>query len=393
MRWRFQGIEFEPYTRRLFGAPKTRLGKRDAKVLEFLLQKRFKNEPCENEQIIDYAWGKKKGDLDLLHHSVMRLRQIFENGETREPFIVTGPYTLAPKVEYVEDCANGQETALPIIPTLSDEKVLTGPQNADSRILQNADVQFESRSLPSDLDNRIDALQLASPVADAVRRVLASEKFPTIMTLSADVVINPIWEKILPDDRQRLAAEFSPFGSMLRRFMDIDICLLRANDARGNPYLLKYFSGKPKSGWQAHLFPFRYKSPGESEEVRQAENAKIIAGYFLMSPSDFSTESLGDQFVVSVKPDVGYSSELVTYIFKFCYVTMRTAPEWLSCIEPQLKNGQSVQKFRWVHAGELELEDRSVLVNGDVLRGIHQFFGTSIPSVPVGFPGILETGN
>ena len=178
---------------------------------------------------------------------------------------------------------------------------------------------------------------------------------------------------------------------MLRRFMDIDICLLRANDARGNPYLLKYFSGKPKSGWQAYLFPFRYKSPGESEQVRQAENAKIIAGYFLMSPADFSTESLGDQFVVSVKPDIGYSSELVTYIFKFCVVTMRVAPEWLSCIDPQLNIGQSVQKFRWIHAAELE-EARSVLVNGDVLRGIHSFFGTSIPAVPVGFPGILETG-
>ena len=266
-------------------------------------------------------------------------------------------------------------------------------QNADATTQQNANVQFESHSLPSDLENRIDALQLALPVAVAVRMVLAAGKFPTIMILSGHAVFNPIWERILPDERQRLATEFSPFGAMLHRFLDIDICLLRANDAKGNPYLMHYFSGKPRSGWQAYLFPFRDKSPGESEKVRQAENAKIIAGYFLMSPSDLSTESMGDQFVVSVKPDVGYSSELVTYIFKFCSVTMRTAPEWLSCVEPQLKNGRSVQRFRWVHAGELELEDRSVLVNGDVLRGIHQFFGTSIPSVPVGFPGILETGN
>ena len=279
------------------------------------------------------------------------------------------------------------------IDPLRDGKAPMSRQIIDSRTQQRTNLELEHRSLPSELEDRIDALQLPSPVAGAVRRVLGAEKFPLIMTLSGDVVFNPIWERIPPDDRQRLAAEFSPFGSMLRRFIDIDVFLLRAEDANGNPYLLHYFSGKPKSGWQAYLFPFRYKSPGESEQVRQAENARILAGYFLMPPSDFSTESLGDQFVVSIKPDVGYSLELVTYVFKFCSVTMRTAPEWLSCIEPQLKNGQSVQKFRWVHAGELELDDRSVLVNADVLRGIHQFFGTSISSVPVGFPVVLRTGN
>jgi hypothetical protein len=372
VRWRFLVFEFEPYTRLVFGAPKERLGQRDAKVLDFLLKKRFKNEPYTNEDIINYAWG-PRGSLDDLHHSVTRLRAIFETDDNCEPFIVAGPFTLVPKAEYI------------------DEKVPVSRQIGDGTDQGKTSVQFDSRRLPSALEARIDALRLAPPIADAVRRVLGAEKFPTIMTLSEDTVLNPIWERIPPDDRQRLVAEFSPFGSMLRRFMDIDVCLIRADDANGNPYLLHYFSGKPKSGWQAYLFPFRYKSPGESESVRQAENARIIAGYFLMSSSDFSTQSLGDQFVVSVKPDVGYSSELVTYIFNFCVVTMRIAPKWLSCLEPQLKNGQSVQKFRWFHAGELELEDRSVLVNADVLRGIHHFFGTSIPSVPVGFPGILET--
>jgi DNA-binding winged helix-turn-helix (wHTH) protein len=379
MRWEFQGFVYESFTRDLRGITNRRLGEPEGKVLEFLIRN-FGRE-YSNEQIARYAWGVEWTEKKL-YKAIEILRKIL--GGERESFIGTRPFRLVVEPKEIEDDD---------LMASSQSKVLTSHQVAGRRILRKATVQLESRSLPSDLENRIDALQLASPVADAVRSVLAAEKFPTIMTLSADVVINPIWEKIPLDDRQRLAAEFSPFGFMLRRFMDIDVCLLRANDAKGNPYLLNYFSGKPKSGWQVYLFLFRSKSPGESEQERQTENAKIIAGYFLMFPSDFSTVSLGDQFVVSVKPDVGYSSELVTYIFKFCSVTMRTAPDWLSCIEPQLKNGQSVQKFRWVHAGELELDDRSVLVNGDVLRGIHQFFGTSIPSVPVGFPGILETGN
>jgi hypothetical protein len=34
----------------------------------------------------------------------------------------------------------------------------------------------------------------------------------------------------------------------------------------------------------------------------------------------------------------------------------------------------------------MEQQERSMLVDGDVIRGIHYFFGTTLPAVPVGFP-------
>ena len=263
-----------------------------------------------------------------------------------------------------------------------------GASSANGAMSLGADLPPETRSLPRALEDRIDALLLAQPVADAVRKVLTAESYPMMMTLSTDSVINPIWRMISADDRQRLAAEFSPFGPFPPRIMDLDILLLRANDAKGNPYLLNYFSGKPKSGWQAYMLPFRQKGPGESEELRQAENAKDIANFFLMDPSDFSAKSLGDQFVVSVKPDPGYS-ELVLYIFKFCAVTMRTATEWLACDTPELKIMESVRRFKWIHPEEMEVQERAILVDGDVLRGVHYFFTTLIPMVPVGFPSVF----
>jgi hypothetical protein len=263
-----------------------------------------------------------------------------------------------------------------------------GASTANGAMPQGAVLAHETRSLPCDVEDRIDALLLARPVADAVRKVLTAESYPMMMTLSAVSVINPIWQKIPADDRQRLAAEFSPFGPFSPRIMDLDIFLLRADDAKGNPFLLNYFSGKPKSGWQAYMLPFRRKSPGETEEVRQAENAKDIASFLLIDPSDVSTKSLGDQFVVSVKPDPGYS-ELVLYIFKFCVVTMRTTPEWLAHETPELTIMESVRRFKWIHPEELEEQERAILVDGDVLRGVHDFFTTLIPMVPVGFPSVF----
>ncbi len=138
MRWRFRGIEFEPYTRRLFGAvTQHRLGRPDGKVLEFLLEKRFRKERYKNEQIVDYAWG-AKGGLDDLHHSIKRLRDIFED-DGCEPFIVSGPYTIVPEVEYVgesdrtlqaEDAPSGSVVPATSQPTLdSKETACSGKED------------------------------------------------------------------------------------------------------------------------------------------------------------------------------------------------------------------------------------------------------------------------
>jgi len=245
-------------------------------------------------------------------------------------------------------------------------------------------------SLPTALRTRIDDLKVSPAINQALVRVLTSDTYPDVMTLSNEAVLNPIWGFISPVDRTKLASTFSPFGSLPPRIMHLDIFLLKSNDKAGRPYLFNYFSGKPVSGWQAFMLPFRHRKPGEDEDLRQRENAKDIASFFEVDPKILKVESLGDQFVVSVKPDPGYS-ELVVYIFEFCSVRMESAPRWMKHIDCELKLKNYVRRFRWCHPEEMELPDRSVLVDGDVLRGVHYFFFTTIPSVPVGFPVVLPT--
>lgn len=110
MRWRFLDFQFDPFTRRVHGASVGRLGKRHAKVLEFLLKKRLTKEDYTNEEIVEFAWKEAKGSLDDLHHSIKRLRDIFGNDGDRESFIVSGPYKLVPEVQYIDDAVIRQST-------------------------------------------------------------------------------------------------------------------------------------------------------------------------------------------------------------------------------------------------------------------------------------------
>jgi DNA-binding winged helix-turn-helix (wHTH) protein len=262
--------------------------------------------------------------------------------------------------------------------------VQPGPRGKHDAV-QNMVEQAVTPGLPSALEDRITALQLLPEVAHAVKTILVADSYPTMMALSADRVLNPIWRFIPENERQRLAASHSPFGAMPPRIMDLDIFLLRANDTEGRPLLLHYFSNKPISGWQAYMLLFRHKKPAESEDTRQIENAKDIASYLLLKEEDVAVRSLGDDYVVSVKPDPGYS-ELVLYIFHFCVVTLRGVTDELTKVAPELKLEKATRRLRWIHPEEMELRERTVLVDGDVVRGVHYFFGTTIPSVDVGFP-------
>jgi DNA-binding winged helix-turn-helix (wHTH) protein len=264
-----------------------------------------------------------------------------------------------------------------------------GDQPIEGRTPSDSGVRTANQSLPDSLHARIDQLLLSQPMAEAVRKVLTADNYPMLMTLSNEPVINPIWQHFIPaEDRLRLAESFSPLGPMPPRMMHLDIFLLKARDASGRPLLLNYFSGKPISGWQAFMLLFRDRTPGETEPLRQKLNAADIGEYLGIPIKDITVKSLGNHFAVSVKPDPGYS-ELVVYIFEFCAVTFRTAPNWLCRIAPEMKLQTTIRRFHWLHPEEMFSRDRTMLVDGDVLRGVHRFFGTTLPTVPVGFPVVL----
>lgn len=239
--------------------------------------------------------------------------------------------------------------------------------------------------LPEDLRRRIGELAIRPLITQAVERVFCMDEYPTVMTLSTEPVINPIWRKIPKAKRARLSRSFSPFGDLPPRIMHLDIFLIRADDVQGRPRLFNYFSGKPHSGWQAFLLPFRHKRARESEAERHSASATDIASFLGIDSRTVHVNTLGEQFVVSIKPDPGYS-ELVAYIFEFCSVRFDDPPGWMSKVDCEIQLEQSVRRFRWFHPEEMEQDQRAMLVDGDVIRGVHYFFATTLPAVPASVP-------
>jgi hypothetical protein len=167
--------------------------------------------------------------------------------------------------------------------------------------------------------------------------------------------------------------------------MPLDIFLIKAEDQSRRPSLLTYFSGKPTSGWQAFLFPFRQREPGEDENIRFDLNAKDLALFLGMTPDCVSMNILGQRYAVSIKPDFGYG-DLVVYIFTFCSVKLTSPPDWLSQREAQSQLEYSTRCFHWFHPEDMEKDTQIMRVNADLIRVVHYLFATTLPAVPSSVP-------
>ena len=120
-------------------------------------------------------------------------------------------------------------------------------------------------------------LPLEGKIYEDVVKILGHPSFPRAMSLSGEIVFNPVWPSELDDSHRYLIAIFSPAGPTPPRVMLLDIFLIKAADQTGRPCVLTYFSGKPRSGWQTFLFPFRKREPGETERARLDLNATDLA--------------------------------------------------------------------------------------------------------------------
>jgi|SRR5271157_2355607 len=269
--WTVGDFQYDPQEQRLRGKGKDiRLGPNEARLLMFFIENSHTKRRYTNKEIMQYMWGEGKHDNNL-YQAKRKLRIAF--GEAEE-YIASRPYRLVAKVS-----RRDQRTASP---------------------------------LPLNLRRRIAELAVRPEIERSLRQVLTADAYPSLMTLSSESVVNPIWRLIPAEERVRLSTAFSPFANVPPRIMHLDIFLLRANDNMGRPLLFNYYSGKPISGWQAFMLPFRHRRPGENEKKRQHENAKDIADFRGLKVETVHVARLGTEFVVSVKPDPGYS-ELVVF--------------------------------------------------------------------------------
>jgi len=233
------------------------------------------------------------------------------------------------------------------------------------------------------LMDRIRTVTLDVGMYEDIRTILRHASFPRMMSLSGELVFNPVWTDTLRETEERLVATFPPDGATPPRVMPLDIFLIKGEDSDGRPCLLTYFSGKPGSGWQAFLFPFRQREPNETQEARLHLNAVDLAAF--LGIRSVSVEAFPEKYVVSVKPDFGYH-DLVLYLFTFCSIKLASPPKWLSTRNSYQGLEYTTRRFQWFHPEELEQDSSTMRVNADLIRGIHYLFATTVPRVPLSVP-------
>lgn len=253
-------------------------------------------------------------------------------------------------------------------------------QGGDTRLLHAA-----GRSLSGALLDRLRAVALDVAMYENVVGILRRTSFPKMMSLSGERVFNPIWTDALRDTEERLVATFRPDGPTPLRVMPLDVLLIKGEDRTGCPCLLTYFSGKPGSGWQAFLFPFRQREPNESQGSRLSLNAADLAAFLGLSHDSVSVSTLEKKYAAGIKPDFGYH-DLVLYLFTFCSVSLTSPPKWLSKRDAYFGLEHSERRFHWFHPEELEYDAAAMRVNADLIRAIHYLFATTIPGVPRSVP-------
>lgn len=86
---------------------------------------------------------------------------------------------------------------------------------------------------------------------------------------------------------------------------------------------------------------------------RQTAKAIDIASFLGLGAETVHATSLGTQFIVSVKPDPGYS-ELVACLFEFCAVRLDHPLHWMSAVDCEMTLERSTRRFRWLHSDEMK---------------------------------------
>ena len=374
MKWRIGDFVFDSVRKTLVQSGQTgpsaqsTLSDSQARILRLLIEKH--DEEYDEKTFLGWA-----GPIDA-YKVVTDLRAKF--GGHRGSYISSRPHRLVPRPVSLDQGQSGTQVST------SDGDhgyFIEVPRKADH--LVESPMATSERPLPEAVQARIKDLDLPHPVEQALIAALSSDRYPTIMSLSSEMVTNPVWTFVDVEERTQLASAFSPWGPLPPRILYADIFLLRANDELGRPLLFHYFSGKLITGWQAYLFPFRKRQPGERETERHDRNAHDFGRFLGIDPKGIESQSLGTRFVVSVKRDPGHT-ELAAYVFEFSAILIKESPAWLCQRTPVSPVHGVEQRFRWFHPEELERLDASMRVNADVLRALFHFFGTTFTQVPIG---------
>lgn len=211
-----------------------------------------------------------------------------------------------------------------------------------------------------------------------------SSRFPRAMSVSGEILDNPIYEKMPAESIEHLRRNYQQSSSLNFRLMPEDLYLVKAADDEGQPRLLQYFSGARSSGWQTWLFPHGFQIQEPDLERRLELDARDFETLIGVGERETEIRYIRTlDYLVSFKPDFGYKDTLVAYCFMFCSVQICANHEHLRKVRFDIAKGSQSRSFKWFYPEELQDDDSITEKNFDLIRGIHTLYGTSLIPIPI----------
>jgi diguanylate cyclase (GGDEF)-like protein len=171
------------------------------------------------------------------------------------------------------------------------------------------------------------------------------------------------------------------------------IILIKALDARGQPCLLHYFSGRPTDGWRTWLLPSVDRDAVHSREDLLKTLADDLHIFLGLSSEKVSVHEL-PALSVCVKtnryaPEAELRMEPKFYAFRYYYATVSNLPEHLLKRSSTIPQGSIERRLRWFYSEELPSADdqRIIEANADVIRTISDVCTTLLINIPEASPG------
>ena len=220
-----------------------------------------------------------------------------------------------------------------------------------------------------------------------VKDYIKKSGFPESMYIDGAWRPNVPFATMSPSERNRLRRTLRRAGSRSVSIDRRDIFLIKANDRGSRSYLLAYFSGKARSGWQTWLFPNRKRDheQGLSERLRKP-GAFIAADLGVSERAVEVTYAPGMPMSVCLKTN-RYAKEVVLrhpkiYVCRYCHVRIDSPPPDLLQRSFHRQAGDYRRDFRWLSSGGFETDRRMWNANADVLTTIDKVFEPTLTNVP-----------
>jgi serine/threonine protein kinase len=232
----------------------------------------------------------------------------------------------------------------------------------------------------------------ATAIEECLYKVVDDASYPRMMSVNGDLYPNPIYRRLNPTERTRLQGALAQGERYSVQITPLDLCLVKALDKKSQPLLLQYYSGTRYAGWQTWLFPHGYKLSEPDREHRMKATAADFETSLGLGVGSCEISYLANApFVLAIKPNFGYGGHLVLYVYLLCAARITSPAEHLSQKEFKIERGSYVRRYRWFYLEEIQQDKTVAKKNGDLVRGIHILFGTSLVDIPNSISGTLQT--